>query len=178
MGRKRAWTGKYLYLCFASLIFLVSIGCVALKEKHQVKVEPKREEVLKEEERLKTLSAHLLRAKKLLARQDYDGSLRETQKALSLSGKNPPGDEALFDMGLIYAHPENPKKDYVKSLILFKRLMRDYPKSALFEQAKVWVGILYENEKLNQTIEKLNEMIEKTKQVDIEIEEKKREKGK
>jgi uncharacterized protein YaaN involved in tellurite resistance len=45
--------------------------------------------------------------------------------------------------------------------------------------------ILQENEKLDQTIEKLtqeieklNQMIEKSKQVDIEIEEKKREKGK
>jgi hypothetical protein len=56
--------------------------------------------------------------------------------------------------------------------------VKEYPQSSLAEQAKIWAGILYENEKLNQTIEKLNQMIEETKQVDIQIEEKKREKGK
>jgi hypothetical protein len=38
--------------------------------------------------------------------------------------------------------------------------------------------MLQENEKLSQTVEKLNQTIEKSKQVDIEIEEKKKEKGK
>jgi len=180
VGGKRARKGKFLCLCIAGLIFLVSIsiGCAVWTEKKQVKVGPKREEVQKEEERLKALSGQLLRARKLLARQDYEGSLRENQKVLSLSGKNPPGDEALFNMGLIYAHPENPKKDYGRSLSLFQRLVKEYPQSSLAEQAKIWAGILYENEKLNQTIEKLNQMIEETKQVDIQIEEKKREKGK
>ena len=39
-------------------------------------------------------------------------------------------------------------------------------------------GMLQENEKLNRSIEELTLVIEKSKQVDIEIEEKKREKKK
>jgi lipid II:glycine glycyltransferase (peptidoglycan interpeptide bridge formation enzyme) len=54
----------------------------------------------------------------------------------------------------------------------------DYPQSALAEQARIWIGMLQENEKLNQTIQKLNLVIEESKRVDIEIEEKKREKAK
>ena len=135
---------------------------------------------------------HLLLGQKLLARGDFEGSLKEHQKALSLSGKNPPGDETLFQIGLIYAHPENPKKDYEKSLDQFKRLIKDYPQSPRADEARIWTGILQENqklkqandrlsqanEKLNQTIENLNQLIQKSKQVDIQIEEKKREKTK
>jgi tetratricopeptide (TPR) repeat protein len=120
----------------------------------------------------------LLRGQKLLAQGNYEGALRENQKSLSLSGQNPPGDEALFNMGLIYAHPGNSKKEYGKSLFFFKRLMKDYPQSSWVEPAKAWTRMLQEIEKLNQTVQQLNQVIEKSKQVDIEIEEKKREKTK
>jgi tetratricopeptide (TPR) repeat protein len=119
-----------------------------------------------------------LRAQTLLAQGDYEGAIKENQRVLSLSGKNPPGDEALFNMGLIYAHSGNPKKDYGKSLGFFKKLIKDYPQSPWIEQTKIWVGMLQENEKLSRSIEELNQVIEKSKQVDIEIEEKKREKAK
>ncbi|OGP74969.1 MAG: hypothetical protein A2W09_02995 [Deltaproteobacteria bacterium RBG_16_50_11] len=135
---------------------------------------------------------HFRLGQKLLAERDFEGSLREHQKALSLSGKKPPGDEALYQMGLIYAHPENPKKDYEKSLDQFRRLVKDYPESQWVDEARIWTGILQENQKLkqandglsqanerlNQTVENLNQLIQKSKQVDIEIEEKKREKKK
>jgi len=151
------------------------------------RVEWKREEVRKEEvqkgdvqkeETLKILSQHLLQARRLLEQRDYEGALKENQKILSFSSQNPPGDEALFNMGLIYAHFGNPKKDYGKSVVFFRKLMKDYPQSPLVEQARIWTGILQENEKLSQTIQKLNQVIEDSKHVDIEIEEKKREKAK
>ncbi|MDD5723563.1 MAG: tetratricopeptide repeat protein [Syntrophales bacterium] len=102
-----------------------------------------------------------MRGRDLLAGHEYGRSLEENKKALSLSGKKPPGDEALFNMGLIYSHYGYSQKDYEKSLGLFKRLVTEYPQSRLVEQAKIWIGVL--------------EVIEKTKQVDIEIEEKKKE---
>ncbi len=114
---------------------------------------------------------HLLRGQKLLAQGDFEGSLAENQKVIALSAHRPPEDEALFNTGLIYAHFDNSKKDYGKSLDCFKRVIKDYPKSPLSEQAKIWIGVLQENEKLSQ-------IIEKSKQVDIEIEERKKEKGK
>jgi len=112
---------------------------------------------------------HLLRGQNFLAQGDYEGSLSENQKALTLSNRQLPGDEALFNIGLIYAHSGNPKKDYGKSIDFFKKMMMDYPKSPLFEQAKIWVGILQENVRLNQ-------VIENSREVDMEIEERKREK--
>jgi tetratricopeptide (TPR) repeat protein len=119
-----------------------------------------------------------LLSQKLLAEGNFEGALKENQRILSLSGQNPPGDEALFNMGLIHAHPGYPKRDTTKSLALFKRLIKDHPQSPWVEQAKTWVGVFQENEKMSRSIEELNRVIEKSKQVDIEIEEKKREKAK
>jgi tetratricopeptide (TPR) repeat protein len=119
-----------------------------------------------------------LLSQKLVAEGNYEGALKENQRILSLSGQNPPGDEALFNIGLIHAHPGNTKKDYGKSLTFFRRLIKEYPQSSCFEQAKIWAGILQDNEKLSRSIEELSQVIEKSKQVDIEIEEKKREKAK
>jgi tetratricopeptide (TPR) repeat protein len=112
----------------------------------------------------------LERAAQLFKQGDYDGSLKENQRVLSLAGKNLPGDRALFNMGLIYAHGEYLEKDYEKSLPFFNKIISDYPQSPLVEEAKLWVRVLRENGKLR-------EVIEKFKEVDIAVEEKKREKA-
>jgi tetratricopeptide (TPR) repeat protein len=112
---------------------------------------------------------YLIRSQKLLAQGNYEGAVVENQKVLSLPDPRSPKDEALLNLGLIYAHFRNPQKDIEKSLEYFKRLIKHYPKSSFVEQAKTWVGILEENEELNYLIQKL-------KQVDIDIEEMKRKK--
>jgi tetratricopeptide (TPR) repeat protein len=113
---------------------------------------------------------HLLRGQAFLSQRNFDGALTEFQKVLSLPPDKPLKDEALLNMGLVYAHFGNPQRDIEKSLEFFKKLVRQYPKSPLTEQARIWVGVLEENEKLNQVIQKL-------KQVDIEIEEMRRKKA-
>jgi tetratricopeptide (TPR) repeat protein len=135
------------------------------------------EEKRKVEEERATLQP-VLNIRELLSHGKYEEALREIQKMLAATPRILQEDEALFQMGLINAHPGNPKRDYGKSLGYFKKLMKEYPKNPWTELAKAWTGMVQENEKLNQTVEKLNQTIEKSKQVDIEIEEKKRGKGK
>jgi tetratricopeptide (TPR) repeat protein len=130
---------------------------------------------LKETEAKRETREYLIKAQKLLDQGDYEGSLKENQKVLSLYGNVPPGDEALFNMGLIYTHYGYPKRDYQKSLDYFKRLMKIFPQSPLVGHSKIWIGILQENERLNIEIEELKKTIKKSKQVDIEIDEKKKE---
>ena len=132
----------------------------AIEKKKQVVSEkvPEKREVKGEEQ---SAHKHLIRTQQLLAKGDYQGALRENKKVLSLGDKNASGDKALFNAGLINAHYENPAKDYNEAIRLFNQLIKDYPQSTLVEQAKLWVGTL--------------EIIEKEKQVDIEIEEKKKE---
>jgi L,D-peptidoglycan transpeptidase YkuD (ErfK/YbiS/YcfS/YnhG family) len=38
-------------------------------------------------------------------------------------------DRALFEMGVLYAHPKNERKDYLKALECFEKLIREYPES-------------------------------------------------
>jgi len=167
MGRKRTTARKYIYFFTTSLLILNLLSCTSLKEEKRIKedvkipkIEEKGTQQTKVEEQ-KEVFAHLILAKKLLSQGDYDGSLRENQKALFLSGKNPPGDEALFNTGLIYSHYGNPKKDFKSSLEFFQKLLDDYPQSPLIDQAKIWIGVL--------------QVIEESKKVDIEIEQKKKE---
>jgi len=159
LGRKRNRAWKYLYLSIACMIFISLAGCATLKE-----MEAKRE-----------TREYLITARKLLDQGDYEGSLKENQKALSLYDNVPPGDQALFNAGLIYAHYGYPKRDYQKSLDHFRRLLKVFPQSPYAGQAKIWIGILQENERLNREIEELNKTIKKSKEVDIDIDEKKKE---
>ena len=117
----------------------------------------------------------LVRAQRLFEQRDYEGSLKENQKVLALYHDVPPGDEALFHTAIIYAHVGYPKRDYRKSLDLFMRLVKRFPRSPWARQAEIWVGILRENERLNREVEELNQTLKKSKEVDIEIDKKKKE---
>ena len=159
MGGEHFRTGKYLYLSIACMIFVSIWGCATLKDR-----EAKRQ-----------ARESLVTAQKCFDQGSYEEALKENQKVLSLCDQVPPGDEALFNMGLLYAHPGYPKKDYRKSIDLFKRLVKTFPQSPLTGQAKLWIGILQENEKLNRETEGLHKAIRKSKQVDIDIDKKKKE---
>jgi len=180
LGRKRSRTWEHLHLFIACVIFLSFTGCATLKEL---------------ETRMESRE-HLVAAQNLFEQGDYEGSLKENQAVLSLCDNLPPGDEALFNMALIYAHHEYRGRDLRKSLDHFERLVMAFPQSPFAYQAKIWIGILQDNERLSREIEKaneslrksqqeneilmkeideLNKTIRKSKQVDIEIDEKKKE---
>jgi len=110
------------------------------------------------------------RARIFIEQGNFEAALEENQKILSIPGKNASKDRALFHIGMIYAASRNPKRDLGKSLSYFLRLVKEYPQSPFTDEAKTWIDLLQENHKLNR-------MIEKSKEVDIAIEEKKREKG-
>ncbi|OGP93152.1 MAG: hypothetical protein A2157_14640 [Deltaproteobacteria bacterium RBG_16_47_11] len=147
--------------------------------KETIKNLEKVNQTLKESEKLKQPEArweeygefreHILRGQKFLAQGNYEGAISENKKILSSSDSRSPKDEALFNLGLIFAHFGNPQQDLEKSIEFFKTVIKNNPKSSLAEQAKIWVEILQENAGLNHLLQKL-------KQVDIEIEEMKRKK--
>jgi outer membrane protein assembly factor BamD (BamD/ComL family) len=145
VGRRYFRTWRHVLLCSAGIILLLSSGCATFKELNT-----------KQNARKK-----LLHSRELLAKEDYKGALEENRKVLSLSIKEPPGDEALFNMALISAHYANPEKDYKESIKFFTELISNYPQSPYVEQTKIWLDVLT--------------IIEKAKQVDIDIEEKKKE---
>ncbi len=155
----------------------------------------------------------------LLAQGDYDGSIKEYQRALHFAHDRSPADAALFHLGLIYIDPQNPKKDDQKAVASFAQLVAAHPQSPWAPQAKIWMAVLDEKErtkeeiakskqaieqsrqeieqfkqlldqsrqeiersrqeveKSKQVAEKSKQVMEKSNQVDIEIEQKKRERG-
>lgn len=174
MGRERARTGQLVHFCIACIALLLLAGCAVVHEavRDDAREEQRAETAARKPrqradereskgEQGRAAAAHLQSARKLLVQGDPEGVLRESQKALALAGKNPPADEALFTMGLAFVHYKSSHRDYKQSIDAFRRLVREYPQSPLAEQARIWVGVL--------------QVIEQSKQVDIEIEEMKKE---
>jgi len=182
MGRKQTGPGQFIYFSIALLIFSLLSNCVGSEKIMAPKTEGDARKTGKPEESSKSLVADLERAAKLYSQGDYDGSFRETERVLSLSGKKSPGDRALFNLALIYAASENPKKDYEKALLFFQRMIRDFPQSPLVEEAKTWAKVLQENERsrqenerLRQESKRLRQVIEQSREVDLLVDKKKKE---
>jgi TolA-binding protein len=124
---------------------------------------------------------------KLFSQGQYEAAYNENQKILQDGGGAP--DLALFNMGMISAHSGNPKKNYLRALSSFRTLVKDYPQSSMAEPAKTWIQVLEEYQKmadekrsmakekesLVQEKDKLKYTIEKSRQVDVEIEKRRRE---
>jgi TolA-binding protein len=104
---------------------------------------------------------HLLTGQRLQFSGDFQEATKENVTALEREKGMPVADEALYNLGLLYAHHDNPEKDFIKSASYFRQLLREYPDSKLSAHAAVWIGVL--------------NVIEKSKQVDIEIEKRKKE---
>ena len=92
MGRKRAGKGERFFIYLACILIgpLIFGGCA-----------PKGNLLLTE-------------SQDFMIRGDYSRALEKNRQLLE---KYPQmGDRALFQMGLITAHPKNPDKNYIKSL--------------------------------------------------------------
>jgi hypothetical protein len=126
-------------------------------------------------------------AQALLSQGQYDAAYNETQRILQ-EGSGAP-DVALFNLGMISAHSGNPKKNYTRGLSYFRTVVKEYPQSQMSEPAKTWIQVLEEYQKMSeekrllmrereslvQEKEKLKYANEKSRQVDVEIEKRRRE---
>lgn len=201
MGRERAGQGQHFCFCLALLIFLS--GCT-LGQGSSLRREMR-----------ETLQA----GNQMLVHGDFDGSLKAFQSVAVTAQDKPPADVAVYQTGVVYAHPHNPKRDLHKAMSAFSQVAASYPSSVWAEQARVWVEVLKEAEeskqkaeqsrqaveqsqleleknrqaierskqeiersraeldRTRQEIEKTRQVIEKSKQVDIEIDQKRRDRG-
>ncbi len=141
-------------------------------------------------------------AKEFMYKGDYNTSVLYNKKVISQFYKSF-GDQALFQLGMAYVHPGNPKPDSQKSLECFQKIIEEFPESNIIDETGIWVLILQkiinndkkfdylrqqkriendnrvdvlqlENGKLLQQIESLKNQIKKLKEIDLVIEDKKR----
>ena len=140
MGSERAGKRKHLFLCFACsiAISLATDGCVHFHIRQEGEED-------------------LTRARSLMSQGLFEASFRESQEVLRRYPQNQ-GDHALFQMGLIYAHPQNPNVDYQKSLGYFQRLEREFPGSDLRSEAEIWIFVLQKSLEKEKDIEALKEV--------------------
>jgi tetratricopeptide (TPR) repeat protein len=124
---------------------------------------------------------------------DYRAALKQYQEITELYPQA--ADEAFFGMGCLYAHPKNPQRDYQKSLDALRRVVNDYPGSKYRAQAEALLSVVGEassrnseaasQKKLIETLEKqvgtlekqvesLQKQIEQMKEIDRNLEEKRR----
>lgn len=158
MGRKRTRKRQYLFFYCAVLIItmLIAAGCKPVLDRYNSTFGDTRRD--------------MDRAAWLMNEGGYDEALRISE---TVYHENPGrmGDHALFQMGLIFADPENPKQDVRHAKELFERLTMTYPKSDLVAQARLWTRVLTfqgagqdQIEQLAQTIRRFAQTVEGQKQ--------------
>ncbi|KPJ76555.1 MAG: hypothetical protein AMJ54_11090 [Deltaproteobacteria bacterium SG8_13] len=104
---------------------------------------------------------HLARSRYYLEKGDFQRSLKESNAAYRLYPQSL-GDEALYLIGLVWAHPANSEQNYGKSKEAFSTLLRKYPLSPLKPQAEAWVLVIREiqdSRSLLQQVESENNQI-------------------
>jgi hypothetical protein len=121
MGTKQTRKRKYFFFHLAciGLIPFVTFGCLHFSKKLQGQ---------------KLLEEGMAE----MADRQYEASMA---KNLTVLNNYPHSltDQALFQMGLLYAHPENPNQNYQKSLGSFSKILNEFSDSRLRHQTQLWV---------------------------------------
>jgi hypothetical protein len=155
MGTKRNRKRKYFFLHLACLgiIPIVFFGCLHFSQKLEG------QQLLEE-------------ALDQMVKRQYAASMENNLVVLNTY---PPAlaDQALFQIGLLYAQPEYSQQNYKKSLGAFNKIITEFPASRLSQQSRLWVrivnDIIYKNKEI-RTLNSANISLGKTvKQQKIEL---------
>jgi len=120
MGKKQNRVGEHLYFFFAYIIItpILICGCSHSYEGFLAR------STFKE-------------ANDFFSQGSYKASLSKYEQIIE---KYPTaGDRVLFEMGIIYAYPDNEQKDYQKSLECFQKLIKDYPGSEYRQDSEMMI---------------------------------------
>jgi hypothetical protein len=189
MGRKYSRQRKHFFLYIACWISLLLAGTGCAPYYNLYNDEPFSLDHYSEANQL------LLEAKLSFSSGDFLTSLKKNQEMLNRFPQKY-GSHALYMMGLIYANPENTYVNYEISIHFFKKLVKEYPDSVFKDKAKIWIWLLNQNMDYAEKVDKKNKRIDllenelktekketinlqnqikRLKEIDLGIEEKKRE---
>lgn len=82
--------------------------------------------------------------------------------------------EALFELALVYAHQDNPDKNYTRAIHAFEDLLKRYPENKRTDEAQSWISLLKIVQDLKKQNESLNKSIEQLKRLDVRHEERRK----
>jgi hypothetical protein len=66
-------------------------------------------------------------------------------------------DRGLFQIGAILAHPSNPHRNPTRAIQSFKTLITEHPRSAMIDQSRLWIEVLEQEQKIADERQKLAE---------------------
>ena len=178
MGGKQWKDGKHVLFYGSCLLIIMvwSSGCVNTAKKiiaDTAKTFQNQPQVQSEDS--------LSQAESMMSKGNYEDALKVYEEISRRYPRDSPGDRALFDMGILWAYPDNPERDYEKAVKYFRRILYYYPRSPLRDEAKAWTDALdrlirsvNKIKGLEEKISSYKEQIDALKEIDIGIEEKKR----
>ena len=120
---------------------------------------------------------------------DYRGFLIENQRDLATCGDGTACDVTLFNLGFVYAYPQSPYRDPQKARRYLRELRSRFPQSPWASQGQVLLAFMNEQIGLEEAqrqlrtglrsrdaaIRKLQGQLDRSREIDIEIEQKERE---
>jgi hypothetical protein len=126
---------------------------------------------------------------KAIATGKYESFLTENRRKLEGCGGWTDCDLPLFNLGFVYAYPQSPYRDPAKARRYFAELQTKYPESPWTHQGKVLVAFMNQSATLEETqrrlqvelrtrdatIRKLRGQLSRSREIDIEMEQKERE---
>jgi hypothetical protein len=159
MGKEQAGKRQHIFFFLAGFVIIL-IGFSGCIKKDRSYLAKKRIESALETEGERSLAS----ARNFMERGLFKESLEISESVL----KQYPlslGDQALLNLGLIYAHPAHPESDDLKSIGCFRRLTKEYPESILKVEAEIWILVLEERMFKKQVISELTDKIDALKKV-------------
>jgi tetratricopeptide (TPR) repeat protein len=105
------------------LICILPIACLVAACSHSGKASP--------------AGSILLAANDFFAQENYEASLNAYRKLIDNAPET--ADRVLFEMGIIYAHPDNSRKSYQQALGCFRKIIDAYPESQYRRDSQMMV---------------------------------------
>ena len=120
---------------------------------------------------------------------DYATFLAENEKAVKGCDAGGQCDTVLFNLGFLYAYSRSPYYNQSRAFKYFDELIKRHPQSPYAFQARAWVDIMRRNiaseksrrrlkseiKSRDSTIDKLQSQIDRSREIDMEMDQKERE---
>lgn len=113
----------------------------------------------------------------------YEEFLAKNKQALEACSSRQSCEDALFNLGFVYAYSQSPYHDASRALRYFGRLVKNYPQSPRASEAVAWMAFINRNLALERrqhalqtqlkektaTIDKLHKQMQRSREIDVEI---------
>ena len=158
---------KFRY--FGSLIIVLSILSFACSNVATILME-------------RELKVDLEYAENLLLQDKYEAALSEFERLEKRHPHTPFSDKIVFNVGFLYLHPDNTKRDVVRGVNVLEAMIKKYPNSRHILNARTLIFYSKENieqkteiERLKAEMERLKGEMEKFKDMQIQLEKREKE---